>query len=83
MARFITLANGTRIVPGAVQTIEARALVSPWTDASGRLWPAMVFVETRHQVVRCPCASLGEAQRLRDEIAEAVERHAAQRAAQH
>lgn len=72
MSRLIQLPSGTFIAPGAIQMIEARSLMRPHVDHAGQSWPAMVFVETRNQVVRVPCSNFVAAENLRDAIGDLV-----------
>lgn len=78
MARLIQLPSGTFIAPGAIQMIEARSLARPYVDQGGQEWPAMVFIETRNQVVRVPCTTFVAAENLRDAIGDLVNANHAQ-----
>lgn len=72
MSRLIQLPSGTFIAPGAIQMVEARSLMRPHVDRAGQEWPAMVFIETRNQVVRVPCSNFVAADNLRDAIGDLV-----------
>lgn len=69
MPRLIRLPSGTRIAPDAIRLIDAPDMRKPWIDSAGTAWPAMIVIETKHQVYRQPCASHDEAVALREHIA--------------
>lgn len=83
MSRLIQLPSGTFIAPGAIQMVEARSLMRPHVDHAGQEWPAMVFIETRNQVVRVPCATFADAENLRDAIGDLVNASHANAQARH
>jgi len=75
MSALIHLASGAFVHPGAIQMVDARALMRPHIDPAGVEWPAVVIIETRRQVLRVPCATFEDAEDLRDEIGDLVNRY--------
>ncbi len=72
MGTLHRLPSGSYVLPRKIRAIEARPLRHAFIDRTGRQWPAAVYVETRHQVLRVPCESLEAAYALRDELGELV-----------
>lgn len=69
MADLIRLPTGSHVAAEAIRSLEARPCGTPYIDNQGRAWPAYLIVETRNQIMRVPCASMADAEALRDELA--------------
>ena len=79
--RLMVLPTGTRVAHSAIRVVQARALRTPFCDDDGTISLAQVLIETRSNNLLVPCATLADAERLRDEIADEVDRRNADAAA--
>lgn len=77
------LPSGSYVQPGAIMAIEARTLRHPHIEADGSAYPAVVYVETRHQVLKLGCSTSADAVALRERLRARVEEHHAMVLARH